>query len=132
MAPGAPAAAFPTCCSPSGAAAPRKSHWGWRGIPRGKHQGHVPRDACVKTPLSLPSILPPSSPRHGSSSRSSPLLWGHLEGRICALATYSLAKVYHLWTYLSLRSLSVNLHRNQVLGHGWEFSHFLVLLEIYN
>lgn len=82
-----------------------------------------------KTPPSLLSILPPSSPQHGSSSRSSSSRWGQLEGRI---RIYSLAKVWHLWTNLSLRSLSVNLPRNQVLGHGLEFSHFSLLLEICN
>lgn len=50
MVPGALAAAFPTCCSQSGAAAPRKSHRGWSDIPGGKRWGHVPRDACVNPP----------------------------------------------------------------------------------
>lgn len=50
MAPSALAAAFPTCCSQSGAAAPQKSHQGWSDIPGGKRRGHVPRDACVKPP----------------------------------------------------------------------------------
>lgn len=85
MAPGALAAAFPTCCSPSGVAAPRKSLWGWRGIPRGKHQGHVPRDACVKPPYpSQASSLrgrpgmahrPEARPCFGDSSRAGSVHW---------------------------------------------------------
>jgi len=132
VAPGAPAAAFPTCCSPSGAAAPQKSHQGWRGIPGGKRRGHVPKDTCVKPlhPSRASSLR--ACPGVAPSSRSSSLLWGQLEGQVRAPTLYSLAKVWHLWTYSSLHSFPVNLHRNQVLGRGWEFFHFSALLEIYN